>query len=267
MNIAISTANLYFIPFKKTLEIYKKAGYEYIELAGYWQGGEWEMAQHLKDVKPKDVIRLVNEYGLKISTFHDMGGIIEKGQESIISPLTYEYLEHYDFPCLVFHTPHKKAVDMHWWEEYKHKTIFDLQKIRGNKIICLENLFNFENSYYVPLISPHEMLEFVSEADIYANIDTTHFAQSEIDIAFAADVLKSKTKTIHLSDYHEGKHHVYLGEGDLDFKQFFDKLDLNQLHAITIECALPHEAGNEELTIRKAKEAREFVERFIGVEA
>ena len=45
MNIAISTANLFFIPFEKALEIYKNAGYEYIELAGYWKGGEWEIAQ------------------------------------------------------------------------------------------------------------------------------------------------------------------------------------------------------------------------------
>jgi len=85
MNISISTANLYFIPFEKTLELYKRAGYEYIELAGYWRGGEWEMAQHLKDKRPKDVIRLVNDYSLKISSFHDMGGLIEEGAESVIA--------------------------------------------------------------------------------------------------------------------------------------------------------------------------------------
>jgi sugar phosphate isomerase/epimerase len=56
MNIAISTAVLNYLPFDNALKIIRKAGYDYIELAGYWKGRDWEIAQHLKGLKPNDVI-------------------------------------------------------------------------------------------------------------------------------------------------------------------------------------------------------------------
>jgi len=262
MNISISTANLYFAPFEKTLEIYKKAGYEYIELAAYWRGGEWEIAQHLKDVKPRDVVRLVAQSGLKISTFHDMGGIIEDGHESIVSRSTHEYLEYCDFPCLVFHVPHKKDADAHWWEGYKNKAISDLRQLKGDRIICLENLCGFHEDYYMPMLTPDEMLRFADEADIFVNLDTTHYAQGNIDILSAADTLRPKIKTVHLSDYAEGRKHVFLGEGCLDFKSFIERINVNQLHATTVECAIPYEAGDETVAVEKAKNAKVFVERL-----
>lgn len=84
MNISISTANFYNTSFKETLEIIKQAGFEYIELAGYWKGGTWEVAQHLKGIPVKDVLSMIGDNGLKISTFHDMGGVIEDDKDSII---------------------------------------------------------------------------------------------------------------------------------------------------------------------------------------
>jgi len=262
MNIAISTANLYFLPFEKVLEIYKKAGYEYIELAGYWKGGDSEIAQHLKDIKPKDALKLVHEYGLKISSLHDMGGLIEDGVESVISQLTYEYLEHYDFPCLVFHTPRKKGADANWWNEYKHKAINDLQCIKGNRIICMENIYSVK--YYSPIITPEDMLSFVEDADVFVNIDTTHYGKSGADISTAANVLKDRVKTIHLSDYADQKEHLFFGDGILDFKSFFSNIDINRLHAITIEYnGLTSGINDEQFIFEKAKEAKTFVERVI----
>ena len=262
MIVSISTANLYFVPFEKTLEIYKKAGYAYIELAGYWKGGEWEIAQRLKNYRPKEVVALVEKSGLKISTFHDMGGVIEVGAESIVSENTLEYMRYYDFPCLIFHTPHKKNENAAWWSEYRAKAIADLHNIRGDRLVCMENLFAVEN-YYMPWVNPNEMLDFLNEADVYLNLDTTHCAHSKTDIADAANTLGSRIKTIHLSDYKDGVQHVHPGEGTLDFASFFKAIRRDEVHSICLECAIAYDANDNSVAVNSARKAREFVEKLI----
>jgi sugar phosphate isomerase/epimerase len=261
MNIAISNANLYHIPFNTVLKIYKEAGYEFIELAGYWKGGEWEIAQHLKNINPKDAIQMVNDSGLKISSFHDMGGIIEKGAESVVSDLTYEYLKYYDFPCIVFHTPHKKNANKEWWENYQSVIANDLKTLDPKILLCIENLNNFSEEYFIPLIQPEEMYEFLNEYNLYANIDTTHYAHSNIDITYAASVLQNKIKTIHISNYKDSKQHLFIGEGSLDFVSFIKMINMSDLHSITVECDIS--ADNEESIIENARKAKFLVENLI----
>ena len=41
MLISFATANLYHLPFTSVLSVIRRAGYEYVELDGYWKGGEW----------------------------------------------------------------------------------------------------------------------------------------------------------------------------------------------------------------------------------
>ncbi len=261
MKIAMATANFYMIPFDKTLNIIAKSGYEYIELGGYWKGGDsWEAAQHIKSMKPKEVINLVKKSGLKIAAYHDMGGVIDERQESIINPDTYEYLSLTDIPCVIFHTPHCKTDDVLWWQRYKERAIKDLYDIAQERIACIENMAQFKN-YIVPLIEPKEMLEFTNEANIYCTIDTTHYAECNINISYAANVLKDRVKTIHLSDYQNGKSHLFIGDGELKFSSFYDNLNTSNLYMTTIECAIPIESG--QMSIEKSKEAREFVEQIL----
>lgn len=258
----MATANFYHIPFDKTLDIIKQAGFEYIELDGYWKGGDsWETAQHIKDIKPKDVINMVSDSGLRIASFHDMGGVIEQGSESLINSKTYEYLALTEIPCVIFHTPCHKTTDKNWWKKYKKTVINDLKTLSENRIICIENMIQF-NNYVVPLLEPKEMFEFISEANVFTTIDTTHYAQSATNIVYAADILKDKVKTIHLSDYYNGKSHIYIGDGELEFKSFYNKLNIDDLYLTTIECALPYSSDNVQLAIDKSKEAFDIVEKF-----
>lgn len=259
MKISMATANFYKLPFIEALDIIARAGYEYIELDEYWKGGNWEVAQHLKGVSPKDVVKAVKDSGLKISVLHDLGGLIEESHNSIISDSTYEYLELVDIPCISFHTPHKQNADINWWNNFKEKTIKDLEQVSDNKIITIENLMPLEN-YFVPLLNPNEMYSFLEDTKFYCTFDTTHYAQSGIDILYAATILHDKIRTIHLSDYLNGKSHVYIGDGELDFCSFFSKVNLEKLFSMTIECALPMDNKNE--AIRKSIEVRRFVERF-----
>jgi sugar phosphate isomerase/epimerase len=266
MNLSIATATFYHVPFKETLEIIKKAGFEYIELDIYWKGGDnWEAGQHLKSLKPRDVLKMVKESGLKISSLHDIGGVVYSDNDSLISFDTYQYLEYGvdDIPCVVFHTPHKKTDDIGWWEKYKEKAGSDLQALKGKSLICIENMSCFDG-YQVPLINPTDMLAFSKENQIFVNIDTTHYAEAGIDIVQAADILKDYVKSIHLSDFKYGKTHLYIGEGDLDFKDFFNNLYLDNLHAITLECNIPYDQNNPNIAVQSMRKARNYLENIIG---
>ena len=118
----------------------------------------------------------------------------------------------------------------------------------------------FFESYITPLTEPEEMNAFLMEADIFVNVDTTHYAQCNIELNDAAYHLKERVKTIHLSDYHDGKSHIFIGDGELNFHEFAQKLNLDLLHAVTIECGVP--AGNEDhaYIIEKYKEAKQRTE-------
>lgn len=265
MNISIATATFYNVDFQDTLELIKKAGFEYIELDIYWKGGsDWEAGQHLKGIKPREVLKMVRASGLKINSLHDIGGVVYKDSDSLITPDTYEYLEYGegDIPCIVFHTPHVETDDTDWWNKYRYKAGADLRQLKDKVFVCIENEPHFDG-YQVPLVDPVDMLAFVKGNEVFVNIDTTHYAQIGINIAEAADILKEYVKGIHLSDYKCGKAHLFPGEGELDFKDFFNKLNVNSLHALTLECNMPYDQSNPDVAVQSMKMAREYLENIM----
>lgn len=260
MLIGMATANFYEIPFFQALRIIKRAGYDWIELDGYWQGGDnWETAQHIKNVKPGDVVQMVLDSGLRIASFHDMGGVIEQGADSIIARSTYEYLERYDFPCIILHTPCIRNEKAGRWSDLRKSIRRELDSIGKGRLICIENMKSFDG-YFVPVQTPPEMLEFSEETNTCITIDTTHFAQSNIDLVDAAAMLKHRVRTIHLSDYHNGRSHVFVGDGDLDLKTFYRQLNPRDLYMTTIECGIPHIAEDEALSVESCIRLRKRVE-------
>jgi sugar phosphate isomerase/epimerase len=140
MRLSISTANLYMLPFARVLSIYRAAGYRLIELAGYWRGGPWEVAQHLKGVPPADAVKMVRDAGLSIATYHDMGGLIGEGADSAVAPDAYEYLECADIPCVVLHAPHKRGADADWWRAYRKAFLRGVAPLAERAAVCVENM-------------------------------------------------------------------------------------------------------------------------------
>ena len=121
MQLSVATANLYFQPFERVIEIIAEAGFQYIELDLFWARKEWAMAQHLKDVPVKRAIQLVQQSGLRISSIHDGGGVLENEHSTIgfVNPILDQYLEEMGYApdCLVFHTPHVEGnPGTGWWE-------------------------------------------------------------------------------------------------------------------------------------------------------
>lgn len=266
MNISIATATFYNIPFKEALQLIKAAGFESIELDTYWTGGDnWEVTQHLKNIRPKEVIKMVKDCGLRINSLHDMGGVIFDDAGTVISADTYEYLEYggEDIPCLVFHAPHKKTEDNTWWSRYSGKAAQDLKELKDRYIVCIENIQNFKG-YQTSLIDPSEMLSFVKANGLYINMDTTHYAQCGIDIVSVAKESRDYVKGLHFSDYKDGKRHLFPGEGELNLQGFIASLDLDAIHAFTLECNIPYEKNCPGVAIDGMTRARKYVQSLIG---
>ncbi len=265
MKISIATATFYNIPFTEALELIKKAGFDSIELDTYWTGGDnWEVTQHLRNIRPKEVLKLVRDSGLRINSLHDMGGVVFKDTDSPISRDIFEYLEFgaEDIPCIVFHAPHKKTEDKAWWDRYS-KTAGEHYKVLSKDfIICIENIQNFQG-YQTSLIHPAEMLKFVKENGLYINMDTTHYAQCSLDIVAVAESSREYVKGVHFSDYRDMKRHLFPGEGVLDLAGMLKALNLDDIHAFTLECNIPYEEGNPSVAIEGMKKARDYVLKII----
>jgi sugar phosphate isomerase/epimerase len=242
MILSAATANYYHRPFEQALEIIARSGLQYIELDLFWERKQWAMAQHLRGCAPRDVVRWVRQAGLTVASIHDGGGVLDEpgSVRGFVNPQLAEYLDHLGYApdCLVFHTPHIEGnLDGVWWQGLKSRIIEALEPYRGAcGSITIENMPSFDG-YTVPILTPEALLAFVREAGVSVTLDTTHYAQMGTDIVQAARTLYGKVHTIHLSDYVDGKTHVFPGDGMLNFADFFAALDFSALRAVTLECS------------------------------
>src|SRR5512138_2816127 len=194
MQISVSTANYYHLPFEQALEIIARAGFEQVELDLFWERKQWAMAQHLRGWPTREIIRRVRQAGLRVSSIHDGGGVLERPDslEGFINPQLAEVLD-----CLgerpdtlVFHTPHIEAcLDGAWWRSIAGRAAAALQPYRAAcQAVTIENMATFEG-YTVPLLRPADLAAFASENRLGVTLDTTHYAQTGVDVLRAAQIL------------------------------------------------------------------------------
>jgi sugar phosphate isomerase/epimerase len=251
MQISFSTANLYLRPFEEVVDMIAAAGFANIELDLFWERKEWAMAQHLKDVPVKRVVKLVEQAGLHVSSIHDGGGVLEEpgSIRGFINPSLDDYLDALGYvpEALVFHTPHIEGEHRNgWWPRIASDIVSALELYRRLcDCVTIENMPIFPG-YTVPLITPEELNDFARQYGLGITFDTVHYAQIDIDINEAARKLAGQIRTIHLSDYLAGRTHVFIGEGKLDFPAFFTQLDPAALQAVTLECSIPAAGQNQQ---------------------
>jgi sugar phosphate isomerase/epimerase len=273
MQRSIATATLYFLPFEQALEIIAEAGFQDIELDLFWERKTWAMAQHLRDVPVRRAVQMVEQAGLRISSIHDGGGVLESSDSitGFINPSLDRYLEAmgYTPDCLVFHTPHIEGdPGVGWWERTSVMIACALEPYRRvGATITIENMPTFDG-YFVPMTTPEALHAFVDENELGVTLDTTHYAQIGAGIIDAARKLGKRIRTIHLSDFRAGRTHVFIGEGELDLAGFFETIDKGSLKAVTLECSLSsrdhsdQEMGREAL-VGRMSEARLRLEHMV----
>jgi sugar phosphate isomerase/epimerase len=243
MLISVATANFYFMPFDETLDIIAEAGFQNIELDLFWEWKQLNMAQHLKDLPISQAIRAIHQSGLTVTSIHDGGGVLPDSQavSAYINPLLTETMQQLGYSplYLVFHPPHVDgSPDTDWFERISDdiSRMLDLYRNTCN-YITLENL-PLLNGFCVPLITPAALWAYATQNGLGITVDTTHYAQINVDLLQAARILQGSVRSVHLSDYQAGRTHVFIGEGDLDLNGFLKLVDPSVLEAVTLECSV-----------------------------
>jgi len=243
MRISFATANFYFLPFDETLEIIAEAGFQNIELDLPWDWRDWNMAQHLRDIPVSQAIQSVHHSGLKVTSIHDGGGVLNshKSAADYINPQLDEYLDNLGYApeYMVFHPPHAEGDHgPDWWQNISGDILRALEPYRAVcDHITFENM-PFFDGFTVPLTTPEELRAFTTQNELKVNFDTTHYAQIGVDILEAACILRDRIHSIHLSDYLDDRVHVFVGEGLLDLEGFLRLMDPAILNTVTLECSV-----------------------------
>lgn len=243
--ISVSTANFFSLPFEHALDLIAAAGFRDVELDLFVEYDDWAMAQHLKGWTVREAVRQIAVRGLRVASIHDGGGVLHEPDSlrGYINPLLDEYLDQLGYApgCIVFHTPHLQGRhDPLWWQPLTGHIHAALEQYRGNgSLVTVENLFAMLD-YTIPFTQPEELLNFLDGSALGITLDTIHYAQADVDITHAAEVLGERVYSVHLSDSRSGRTHLYPGEGRLDFDKFFHALKRESLYAVTLECSFNH---------------------------
>ena len=191
----------------------------------------------------REVVDMISHFGLKVSSMHDGGGVVNNAHsiQGFVNPQLEEYVDQLGYApgCIVFHTPHIEGPSNQlWWKTVSDDIVKAAESYMSSETsVTIENM-PFFDGYYVPLATPQELLAFVSKNELGVTLDTTHYAQIGVDVVQAACILQKEIKTIHLSDFVDGKTHVFIGDGELDFTSLFRVFELSTLHSITLECSV-----------------------------
>jgi sugar phosphate isomerase/epimerase len=267
---SVATANFYFMPFDETVDLIAEAGFQFAELDLYWEGGKWSMAQHLKGVTARQAVDAVHRAGLRVSSIHDGGGMLEAPDScrGYINPMLDEFLDQpgYAPECIVFHTPHIQGfLDSMWWQQLSDRIVQALEAYRSRcRFVTIENMPPIEG-YSVPLLTPQALAHFARQNHLGVTIDTTHYAQMGVDIVEAAQVLKGLARSVHLSDFIDGRSHVLIGEGGLDLAGFIRAIDKSGVSIVTLECSLVNSVyGDRAEILSRLKLAKERMELWLS---
>lgn len=265
--ISFSTGNLYYLPFERALNIIQKAGFKYIEIAGYWNDGDWEVGQHLKGYNLQQIIEMVEKYNLIICSFHDMSGVMYNLNSNIITNDLNQFIIDKDIhiPCLVTHFPYIPTNEVDRLEKYKAEARKKYIELSNNQFVTIENMAPIDG-YQVLITDPNEMLDFCNETSTYINLDIVHLIQSNQNIFKTIEILKDKIRTIHLSGYDIKNGRTSINKGDLDIYQVLNLLDLKKIYAITIETQINQNLKTDDQYIKICKTLKkqvcQIIERF-----
>lgn len=273
MHLSFATANLYQVPFEEVLDLIAEAGYSAIELDLFWERKEWAMAQHLRNVSPRQIGRSIRRSGLQVASIHDGGGVLEEPEsiKGYINPTLDAVLDATGSApaCIVFHTPHVEGTqDAGWWERIEGHiaaALHGYQKLGA--FVTVENTPPFDG-YTVPLTAPRQLADFATRHNLGVTLDTTHYAQMGVNVLEAARILRDHIRSVHLSDYRAGATHVFVGEGELNLAEILGSLDRSSLCAVTVECSLalpngPVSALSRSEKVNRMRQARLSVERLL----
>ena len=261
MKISISSGCFYFLPFEKTLDIFKASGFQYIEILGYWKDKEWEVGQNLKGLSYRQIKEITQKKGLKISAFHDPSGAIYNLDDLAVTRQSLNFTNSQERNMLVVHPPYSNTLNGNWWKTYETKLIEQYKILQKNYDICLENLCSFDD-YKISLLNLKALKDFCENTNTFINLDFSHLIKSGLSLKESILRLNPLVKNVHISGVRKNKK-VFFDKSEIPVLDFIKFLNLKKVENITIETAF--EKGlTEKQYIEQCKNLRIQLEKAIS---
>jgi len=262
MKILLSSGTLFKKPPWVAAEIAHRVGFDGIELVlGYGlQGssGEKEIEATLKE----------GDIGSLHAPFYKL-----KGWGNLFESLlkTIELADRFKIPLVTFHPPRWLDLEIGFFRRLKR--IRNFQETFGNRFlsITIENMPVAHGPVKVGayfLSRPDALIRFAEAHNLYLTLDLTHLGTREKN--FLEDVRKfldtGRVKNVHLSDYVNGREHLFPGRGALPLREVLETLGATHYNgAITLELFPKEIEGDFREMTDKLSQALDFIRKGLGI--
>lgn len=236
MKILLSTGSLYHLELENIFSISSRYDFDGIELK----------IQNLK-VDIAEVKRLSREYQQPIYGIHApffksfMGSYIISPESAtkkmlrvsvhIAKGLNVDVLTLHPFPAFLFRAKARETMKRILGELQNH--------CKGLKI-AIENMPVIRKGFL--RLEPYalntfpELLEFSRGAGCYLTLDTAHCGTRRVSPSKVYESFEDGVANIHLSDFKDGREHLPMGSGNIDFTSFFRSLKRSKYNGfLTLE--------------------------------
>ncbi len=152
-------------------------------------------------------------------------------------------------PLINFHPPNWLFFEIKFWRQLRKIKDFQAEIGQNEVIITIENmpcLPQFKVNPYL-LSKIDSMVRFMEERNLYLTFDTAHCGSMHTDFLgdFHEFYESGRMRSIHFSDYGNGREHLLPGHGGLPLTRFLNHLKETRYdHALVLELS-PHEFPKE----------------------
>jgi sugar phosphate isomerase/epimerase len=247
MKLILSAGSLYTLPPTQVFELARDVGYDGMEVIINHDFAGTKGLAHLRELQQIFPILSIH------APFFEVDGWGNKiDQLKKCADLALEA----GVPLINFHPPNWFYFELKFWKWLRTIQDFQAEIGRNEVLITIENmpcLPQFKLNPYL-LSKVDNMIRFMQEKNLYMTFDTAHCGSMHTDFLgdFHSYYDSGRMRSIHFSDYTNGREHLLPGHGSLPLTRFLNHLRATGYNRALVVELSPYEFPEEIDLIRDA---------------
>lgn len=255
MEVSISTGAFYKIGYLEILDIIAETSCKNIEIF---------LNQAFRDVPLNNIEREISKRDLNVMSIHvPLGPLVKANEdERYWINKSISLAKVLGAKVVVTHDVSDFSVEgkIESLDAQHKRNLIDLN--HGDVMVTTENVTQLPAKSFVQ--DSKALYDFISKNNISLTFDVTHWGSTNMPLIDGYRLFKEHIKNIHISDNMDGVEHKIFGTGNLDLKQFINKLVEDKYACpLTIELDLDNETRNDVKNREQAILALEKSVQFI----
>lgn len=246
MKLILSAGSLYTLPATVVFEMAREVGFDGMEvIINHDFAGSTYLA-HLQELQSILPVLSLHAPFFEIDGWGNKIGQLQRCAELALKA---------GVPLINFHPPNWLFFELKFWSWLKTIKDFQAEIGQNDVLITIENmpcLPQFKMNPYM-LSKIDNMVRFMEERNLYLTFDTAHCGSMHTDFLgdFHQFYASKRMRSIHFSDYGNGREHLLPGHGGLPLTRFLNHLrETAYDHALVLELS-PHEFPKEPVMIKE----------------